>query len=72
MNPLLVLGALGGVVAFLGSVWAVLRGIFKQIDATQDNTAAVNRLIERMDRADTRLNEHDVKIARLEGLGRRR
>lgn len=54
------IGALGGLVVFLGAVLTLARGIFRQIAATEDNTRAVNRLA-------AKLEDHETRIARLEG-----
>jgi hypothetical protein len=67
-----ILGGIGGIVAFLAGVAAVLRGIFRQISATEDNTAAIHGLSERLDRQDGKLDDYGTRIARLEGFGRRR
>lgn len=54
------LGALGGLAVFVGSVAALARGIFRQVAATEANTEAVNRLARKLD-------DHETRIARLEG-----
>lgn len=71
MNPLAILGALGGIAAFVGGVVAVLRGIFRQISATESNTDAVNRLTEQLGDLSGTVDNHGERISRLEG-GRRR
>lgn len=71
---LTILGALGGVVVFGGAVWTVIRAIFKQVGATEDNTKALHdlqRTVEslngRLNDQDGRLHDHGERIARLEG-----
>jgi hypothetical protein len=70
-HTLAVLGALGGLAAFLAGVVAVLRGIFRQISATQDNTEAVDRLSSQLGKLSDQVLDHSQRIARLEGRGRR-
>lgn len=60
MVALTILGALGGGVVFVGAVWTVLRASFRQINAIEDNTKAVNRLTDE-------LGDHETRISRLEG-----
>lgn len=59
-----VIGALGGIVVFVAGVWALLRGIFRQVNATEDNTRAVRDLTQKLD-------DHETRISRLEGFRRR-
>lgn len=61
------LGALGGVVVFLGGVWAIVRGIIRQTDATRDNTAAIQQLTGKVDKLGDTVSGHGQRIARLEG-----
>lgn len=54
-----VLGSLGGVVAFAGAIYVVLRGAFEQSRAVKDNTRAIDALTRQLntmaeDLADTR------------------
>lgn len=55
-----ILGALGGLVVFVGAVVTVARGIFRQIAATEANTAALGELTGT-------LKDHETRIARIEG-----
>jgi hypothetical protein len=57
---LLILGAAGGGVVFIGAIVTVARGIFRQVASTDNNTAALDRLT-------TELNGHETRISRLEG-----
>lgn len=59
-SALAILGAVGGAGVFLGAVVTVARGIFRQVDATDRNTAALDRLSKALD-------DHETRIARLEG-----
>lgn len=66
------LGAAGGATVFIGGIWAVVRGIIKQTDATRANTTAINTLTLKMDGMAQQVSENAQKIARLEGRDRRR
>lgn len=66
-NALAILAALGGIVVFLGAVVAVIRAIFKQIGATNANTAAVRELSLQMGSVNGRLDNHETRISHLEG-----
>lgn len=57
------LAGLGGVVVFIGAAWAFLRGLFKQINAVDANTRALNQLTKKVD-------EHSERISNLEGYVR--
>jgi len=65
-----VLGSLGGVVAFCGAMWVVVRAVFKNINAVEDNTDAVKKLTERLDKHDDLFVSQGERIARLEGRNR--
>lgn len=38
------LGSLGGLVAFIGAIWIIMRSIFAQSFATRENTKDINEL----------------------------
>jgi hypothetical protein len=61
------LGALGGAAVFLGAVITVIRGIFRQVNATEANTVALDNLRKTVDGLDSRLNRQGERIAKLEG-----
>jgi hypothetical protein len=61
------LGALGGAVVFAGALITVARGIFRQINATEANTAALGKLSHQLDDLDGKLGDHETRISRLEG-----
>ena len=67
-----ILGALGGVVVFLGGVWAIVRGIVRQTVATQDNTKAIRALTGKVDKLGETVNDHASRLGRLEGRRQRR
>jgi hypothetical protein len=66
-TALSVVAALGGLVVFVGAIWAVVRGIFKQVGATEDNTDAVNRLSANLKNLEVTVRDQGERIARLEG-----
>ena len=66
---LAILGALGGVVAFVAGVWALLAGIFKMITSTDANTRALNALTKRVDAVVVQVDDNRERIARLERGG---
>lgn len=61
------LSALGGIVAFLGGLYAVVRGISKQINATEANTTALGRVEEQLKASNGRVDDHEKRISWLEG-----
>jgi hypothetical protein len=66
-TALSVVAALGGLVVFIGAIWAVVRGIFKQVGATEDNTDALNKLSGEIASLQKTVNNQGERIARLEG-----
>lgn len=62
-----ILGALGGVVVFAGAIITIIKGIFRQVHATEENTKALNALSNTVTGLDSRLDDHAQRIARLEG-----
>ena len=59
--------ALGGIVVFTGGVWAIVRGIIRQTDATRENTTATRELSKRLDGLAVTVSQHDRDIAFLKG-----
>lgn len=66
-SALAVLGALGGAAAFLGALFVVIRAVFKEVSAIDNNTTALNALRASVDSLDVRLTEQGERISRLEG-----
>lgn len=64
-----ILGSLGGVAAFLGAMFVVVKAIFKQVRTTEDNTQALIGLRETIGKLDVLVDDHAQRIARLEGAG---
>jgi hypothetical protein len=58
----LILSSLGGIISFLGLVILTIRGIFKIVNATEDNTAATRELTEEFKEVRTILNDHETRI----------
>ena len=61
-----ILGALGGLAVFLGAMWAVIRGIFRQVNATDKNTMALNELSGKINSLDGTITNHEHRITVLE------
>jgi hypothetical protein len=62
-----ILGSLGGIVAFIGAVWVVVRAIARNVRATEDNTKATDGLASEMRDLRGVVNGHGERIATLEG-----
>lgn len=67
-----VLGSLGGLTAFGTAIWIVVRAIFRQVGATEDNTRALDELRSSVLKLDVQVDEHAQRLARLEGFRQRR
>lgn len=68
-TTLAIFAALGGIVVFLGAVWAVIRSITRQITATESNTAAIQsatkairELEDKVDTLDRTVFRHGEKL----------
>jgi hypothetical protein len=66
-SALAILGALGGCAAFLGALTVIVRAVFKEVAAIDNNTAALDNLRETVTGLDTRLNDQGERLSRLEG-----
>lgn len=66
MTVLIVLGGGGGIVAVIGAVIVIGRGIFRQVNATEDNTDAVKELTAKVERLMHGFNGHESRLAVLE------
>lgn len=68
MNMVLtVFGALGGLVVFIGAIWTIVRAIFRQVNATEDNTQALSKMGASLDRLDNTVRAQGERISALEG-----
>lgn len=61
-----ILGALGGGTAFVTLCIVTLRAIFKQVNATNDNTDAVGKLTKSVDDLSAKFSGHETRITILE------
>ena len=66
MNVFVVLGSLGGLVAALGAIIILGRGIFRQVNATEDNTKALQDLTGKVDALFQSYSNHETRISVLE------
>lgn len=71
MTVLVVLGGGGGIVALIGAIIIVGRGVFRQVGATEDNTQAIKALTDEVAKIRHNINGHETRIAILEDRGRR-
>lgn len=64
MNIILVsLGGLGGIVAFIGGVYFIIKSVAKLINATQDNTEALHEAKATIDGLKKIIDQHTIDIA---------
>lgn len=66
MNSLIAIGGLGGIVILLGAVITIGRGIFRQVNATEENTTAVKDLTKGMSEIKAMLSNHETRLSILE------
>jgi hypothetical protein len=71
VNAVLILAALGGGVSFLSAIVIIARAIFKQVNATEDNTEATKALSKQMETVVHQMNGHETRISMLEDRERR-
>jgi len=64
-----ILASLGGVVAFLGMLFVIVKSVFRQVNATEDNTKALNELSEQIKGMADQLNDHETRISVVERTG---
>lgn len=55
-------GALGGLVVFLGAVWAIIRAVLKQVGATEDNTTATKANTEAIGKLESRMSSVETTV----------
>jgi hypothetical protein len=60
---LAILGSLGGVAAFITAIYVIIKAAFGQVNATKENTKALNRVSDTIDKLDKRVDQHDIDIA---------
>lgn len=71
MSWLPVFGGVGGILAALGAVLVVGRGIFRQVTATEDNTQALKDLTAEVHGLKGTVGGHETRLAVLEDRDRR-
>lgn len=57
------LGALGGAAVFATAVWAVIRAILKQVNATEDNTTATRANTVAIASLDKKVTQLETTVA---------
>ena len=67
-----VLGILGSITAFLTAAALLMRAIIRNVNATHENTEAVMRMADKMNKFGNTLNQHTVDIAVLRDRFERR
>jgi hypothetical protein len=70
--PVLILSSLGGIISFLGLVVLTIRGIFKIVNATDDNTSATRELTNEFKGIKDILNDHETRLRVLDERTKRR
>lgn len=71
MNLLVELGSAGGIVAVIGGVVVVARGIFRQVSSTDANTEAIRELSGKIDKLTAQQNGLITRVTVLEERTRR-
>jgi hypothetical protein len=70
-TTILVLSSLGGVLAFAGVIFTIIRTVFKEVGAIEDNTKATQANTLKLTEMTEKINGHDTRIAVLEDRMRR-
>ena len=71
VNVLIAIGGVSGIVVLLTAIVVIGRGIFKQVNATEENTEAVQGLTKKVDKLSNLYNGHETRLAVLEDRDRR-
>lgn len=58
-----IIGLITGVIVISGALVTIAKGVFGQINATHENTQALNRVNISIAKLDTRVDQHDIDIA---------
>lgn len=66
MTWLIAAGGLGGVLVLLTAIVVIGRGIFRQVNAVEENTDAVKNLTTEVTNLKTVYNNHETRISILE------
>ena len=65
-NWLIAIGGIGGLVVLLSAIVVIGRGIFKQVNATEESTVAIKNLTREMAEIRALFSNHETRIAILE------
>lgn len=65
-NWLVAAGGFGGLIVLLSAIVVIGRGIFRQINVTEDNTTALRQLTDEMTQIKTIYQNHETRISVLE------
>jgi hypothetical protein len=65
-------GGIGGLVLLVGAALGVARGTFRQVEATRQNTEALNALREELELLTRQAGQHEIRLAVLEDRRRAR
>lgn len=71
MTATLILSSLGGILAFLALIGVIVRGIFRIVNATEDNTSATVKLTSELDKVISQLNDHESRLGIVEDRTKR-
>lgn len=71
MSVLIAIGGLGGLIVLLSAIIVIGRGIFKQINATEENTTSVRDLTKGISEIKAMLSNHETRISVLEDRAKR-
>lgn len=66
MDVLAIMGGLGGILLLLTTIIVIGRGIFRQVNATEENTAAVRELAASVAELKNMYNDLNTRMAVLE------
>lgn len=71
MSWLVAAGGIGGLIVLLSMIVVIGRGIFRQVNATEDNTSAVLDLTRGVSEIKAMLSNHETRISILEDRTKR-
>ena len=71
MSVLIAIGGLGGLIVLLSAIVVIGRGIFRQVNATEENTTSVRDLTRGISEIKAMLSNHETRISVLEDRAKR-
>lgn len=71
MSVLIIISGFSGLVVLLSAVVVIGRGIFKQVNATEENTTSVRELTKGISEIKAMLSNHETRISVLEDRAKR-